>query len=276
MAKNQDLPSLPQVTLICVSGVNIPKSIYALWRSSAKIKFASVKLVSNRKPAFMPKGISFERALGTELDSIDEYSKYVIYNLWRHVDTQHCLVIQADGYVINPELWKSQFLEYDYIGAPWPVRPDAYIDPFGQHQRVGNGGFSLRSKRLLEVPKRFKVPWEVNVGSFYRHEGAGLYSEDGNVCVHNRHIYESAGCVWPDLPVALAFSVETRVEEFLGTPTFGFHKRIPTLKHAVLEVIAKIRFVWGLLWGLMPILVGLYLGSGWRETPKRSGLGKHQ
>jgi hypothetical protein len=244
MFKSNVTLELPEVTLVCISGVNVSNSIYALWRSSRHINFASVKLISNLRPSFLPSGISFETAIGTQLDSIDEYNRYVIYSLWRHVETSHCLIVQADGYVLNPKRWQSRFLEYDYIGAPWPIRENAYIDPFGQHQRVGNGGFSLRSKRLLEVPKKTEVPWEVNSGSFYRHEDAGLYSEDGNVCVHNRHIYEAAGCIWPELPIAIAFSVEKRVDEFQGTPTFGFHKRLPSLRYKALELFAKLRFTW--------------------------------
>lgn len=233
---------LPSVTLVCVSGVNIFNSIFALWRSSRKIQFSSVKLISNRRPKLLPSQIQFEKAVATELDSIDEYNKYLIYELGRHVETDYCLIVQADGYVLNPKLWKPEFLEFDYIGAPWPIKDDAYIDPFGNHQRVGNGGFSLRSKKLLELPATKKVPWEVNVGNFYRHEGAGFYSEDGNICVHNRHIYEAEGCRWPDVRLSLDFSVETHVEEYTGAPTFGFHKRFPSLKFRILETIAKFWF----------------------------------
>ena len=247
MARRARSLHLPEVTLVCVSGVNIANSLYALWRSSRKIKFASVKLISNMEPDIIPTGISFEKSRNTNLDSIDEYNKYIIYNLWRHIDTQHCLIVQADGYVINPNLWNSEFLEYDYIGAPWPIKDDAYIDPFGKHQRVGNGGFSLRSKRLLALPASEEVPWEVNIGDFYKHQGVGLYSEDGNICVHNRHIYESAGCKWPDVSLALDFSVETRIPEYTGAPTFGFHKRLPSLKHEFLEAVAKLRFALELL-----------------------------
>ena len=39
----------------------------------------------------------------------------------------------------------SPFLEYDYVGAPWPPNQDD--NSYG----VGNGGFSLRSKsKMLE------------------------------------------------------------------------------------------------------------------------------
>jgi hypothetical protein len=97
------------------------------------------------------------------------------------------------------------------------------------------------------------VPWEVNVGTFYRHEGAGLYSEDGNICVHNRHIYEDEGCRWPDVSLALDFSVESRVTEYKGALTFGFHKRFPSLKLRAIEAIAKVWFAVG-PWVLLPVI----------------------
>jgi hypothetical protein len=245
MSKTRSKIQLPNVTLVCISGVNIFHSIFALWRSSRKIQFSSVKLISNKRPRILPPQIIFEKSVDTELDSIDEYNRYVIYKLWRHIETEHCLIVQADGYVLNPTLWKPEFLEFDYIGAPWPIKDDAYIDPFGNHQRVGNGGFSLRSKKLLTVPSSTEVPWEVNFGNFYRHEGAGLYSEDGNICVHNRHIYEAHGCRWPDVSLALEFSVESRVTEYKGAATFGFHKRFPSLKLRTIEALAKARFALG-------------------------------
>jgi hypothetical protein len=266
MSKYRSKIQLHSVTLVCISGVNIFNSIFALWWSSRKISFGSVKLISNKKPKFLPSEVVFENSFETQLDSIDEYNRYVIYKLWRHVPTDHCLIVQADGYVLNPKHWKSEFLEYDYIGAPWPIKQDAYIDPFGNHQRVGNGGFSLRSRKLLSLPATVEIPWEVNVGNFYKHQWVGLYSEDGNVCVHNRHIYESAGCKWPSVSLALDFSVESRVAEYKGAPTFGFHKRIPSLKHKLVRTIAK---AWFSL--VLRVLIPVMEAVGFRRGTRNEG-----
>jgi tetratricopeptide (TPR) repeat protein len=43
--------------------------------------------------------------------------------------------------VINPTTWREEFLGCDYIGAQWFWHDDG--------MRVGNGGFSLRSRKLL-------------------------------------------------------------------------------------------------------------------------------
>ena len=39
------------------------------------------------------------------------------------------------------------FLEYDYIGAPWPIDQDEHVNQ--KEYGVGNGGFSLRSKSKM-------------------------------------------------------------------------------------------------------------------------------
>ena len=28
--------------------------------------------------------------------------------------------MQADSFVVNSDLWKDEFLKFDYIGGPWP------------------------------------------------------------------------------------------------------------------------------------------------------------
>src|ERR1700687_3454326 len=43
--------------------------------------------------------------------------------------------------LITPAAWREEFLGCDYIGAQWFWHDDA--------MRVGNGGFSLRSRKLL-------------------------------------------------------------------------------------------------------------------------------
>lgn len=236
--------SLPSVTLICVTGVNIEDSLYALWRSSLSLEFAAIKIVSPHRPLNLPAGISHEEPFRNQLDSIDAYSQYMIYDLWRHVDTDYCLVVQADGYVIEPELWSDDFLRYDYIGAPWRVSREAYLDPWGNSVRVGNGGFSLRSRKLLEVPREVEIPWDVNSSDFYNHMNVGLFSEDGNICVHNRHLYEEAGCVWAPLAVAIHFSREQKISEKQPKRTFGFHKKLPGFSQLARDFVYRYKFHW--------------------------------
>ena len=217
---------LSDVTLVSVTGVNFEKTLFALWQSSREIDFAAVKLITPIE-LDLPYWVSNEESIGSRLDSIDAYNHYIIYELHKNVETKFVLIVQADGFVIKPRIWSSRFLEFDYVGAPWKFSKTAYIDPFGSHQRVGNGGFSLRSRRLLETPQVLNIPFEVNDSDFYRHANADLRSEDGNICVHNRHLFESNGCTFADVETASLFSREKWVPERRLRSTFGFHKKMP-------------------------------------------------
>jgi len=60
-----------------------------------------------------------------------------------HVESSHCLIVQWDGHVLDADRWRPEFLDYDYIGASWPQFDDGHD--------VGNGGFSLRSRLLMDA-----------------------------------------------------------------------------------------------------------------------------
>lgn len=77
------------------------------------------------------------------IGSVAEYSRFVLKELGEYCHTGHVLLVQWDGYIINPQSWRPAFLEYDYIGVPWGWYQD--------NNRVGNGGFSQRSRRLLDA-----------------------------------------------------------------------------------------------------------------------------
>ena len=91
----------------------------------------------------VPAGFQFLPNVIAPLQSRDAYSEFVLRSLLAHVDTAHVLLVQWDGYVVNPAAWRAEFLDYDYIGATWFWHDDS--------MRVGNGGFSLRSRKLLSA-----------------------------------------------------------------------------------------------------------------------------
>ena len=220
---------LPSVTLISLAAIGFEKTIAALEASKSSIYFGDVKLVSPEKPVGLSSTIKWENSgpLRLRASGVDDYSHYFLYDMWRHIDTEFCLVVQGDGYVINPQLWSEEFLEFDYIGAPWPISKSAYVDPFGVHQRVGNGGFSLRSRKLMATSQTVDIPFDVNNNDFYRHFNAGSLAEDGNIAVHNRHIFEAAGNKFAPVEIAARFSQERRVKEIRGIKSFGFHEFAP-------------------------------------------------
>jgi hypothetical protein len=77
------------------------------------------------------------------LTSRADYSRFMLQKLAAEIGTSHALCVQWDGFVLHGANWNPAFLDYDYIGAPWPHFRDGH--------NVGNGGFSLRSRRLLDA-----------------------------------------------------------------------------------------------------------------------------
>lgn len=207
--------NLPDVTLIAIDSTNrIQNTIKALEISSRDISFGEVKLLSHRKPNNLPDFISFERCM--QIENINDFNLYMFREMGKHVSTSHCITVQDHAYIIHPELWDDAWLEYDYIGAPWAYREDAYIcHDTGEHVRIGNGGFSLRSKKLLDIPKQNNMPLL---------QEQGWFNEDGNICVYHRVKMLELGIKYAPIEIAARFSYENPVHENEGLKTFGFHR----------------------------------------------------
>ena len=209
---------------------NTIKSIYTCMDAAS---FGEVKLVTTKdyvekyKDELGQDGIIVEEQVNP-LTNIDEYNEYIMYHMYKHVNMEFALIVQDHAFILNPDAWTDEFLDYDYIGAPWPYRDRAYVTPFDEHVRVGNGGFSLRSKKLMEVPTKVDVPFHVaNNSDFYRMFGCVNTNEDGNICVHNKHIFEEQGCKIAPLELAKYFSYESPVPENQGILPFGYHRNLP-------------------------------------------------
>jgi glycosyltransferase involved in cell wall biosynthesis len=205
--------NLDNVTLITLTSVRLENHIKALELSSKYIKFGAIKIISDIKPTSLPNHI--EHHYIDKMSNIDEWSYAAIYKLGDYVDTEFAILIHDDGFIINPDSWKPEFLNYDYIGAPWPIPNDnfSYRDINGELIRVGNS-VSLRSKKLIDLPNKLNLEWK----AFH-----GYYNEDGFITVNYRHIYKQHGCKFADIDIAKYFSHETPIPETEGIKPFAFH-----------------------------------------------------
>ena len=52
----------------------------------------------------------------------------------------------------------------------------------------------------------------VAMNDFYKMFGGVNWNEDGNICVHNRHIFEEQGCKFAPVEVAKDFSHESPLD----------------------------------------------------------------
>lgn len=202
---------LPNVTLVSVASVRVDKTIKALKYSSKEILFGDIKLITHEVVNELDITV-----INVDKMDYEQYNKFIVFELYKYISTDYVLIIQDDGFVVNYEMWKDEFLDYDYIGAPWSLPHDnfSYRDFFGNIVRVGNGGFSLRSKKLLSLASKLNLEWK----SYF-----GFFNEDGFITCHNRHKYEENGCIIAPIDVAKYFSHEIQIPETEGIIPFGFH-----------------------------------------------------
>lgn len=190
--------SLSNVTLIVLTNRDFGGHKKAIDKSCEGIEWGAVKIIWDES-----------------ITGIDEWNYKIIYELHQYVQTEFAMLIHADGYVINPKSWRNEFLDYDFIGAPWPLPTDTYSyrDTHGNLVRVGNS-VSLRSKKLLELPSKLNLEWK----SFY-----GNTNEDGFLACHNRAKLEEEGINFAPIEEAIHFSREHNIPENAGIETFAFH-----------------------------------------------------
>ncbi|MCW2338499.1 hypothetical protein M2337_002732 [Sphingobium sp. B2D3A] len=186
---------LPDVTLCAVTSVNVEATVSALGRCLSIADFGECLLFTDA-----PVARADIRVIPiAPLLSASAYSQFLLQELAAYVRTSHVLIVQWDGFLLDPTAWSDKFLNYDYIGAVWPQ--------FQTGGQVGNGGFSLRSKRLLHacLDPAFHAS----------------HPEDVAICRENRAwLVERHGVRFADVDVAERFSFErTRPSR----PTFGFH-----------------------------------------------------
>ncbi len=208
---------LRNVTLVAVSGLNPAGAIQALEYSMQGVDYYQVVLIAHYAPSDLDKRITFKKCKDTELVSQDrsntnDYSKFMLYNLCDYIESDYVLIVHNDAYVLRPHKWEDKFLEYDYLGAPF--REKTHFTNEGEEVRIGNGGFSLRSKKMLTIFNELNLPFTDN--------GTGYFHEDGVICVYYRKLLEDKGIKFCPTDVGARFALEKVVKETVWDP-FGFH-----------------------------------------------------
>jgi hypothetical protein len=189
---------LPQVTLCAVDARSPALALQSMQRSMAQVEFGRAVLFTHAwSPPQPVPGLEIVHV--GPIRSGAAYSHFVLRELPLHVTTSHVLVTQWDGFVVDARAWRDEFLDCDYIGAPWPDQPPELA--------VGNGGFSLRSRRLLQAGQDSHITQE--------------HPEDLVLCRdHRAWLEREHGVRFADLDLARAFAFENATSP---GPVFGFH-----------------------------------------------------
>ena len=205
---------LPNVTLLAATSVDIDQTQLAMRISLQNILFGATKLLSSTPPKKKYSDIEY---VSIPPMSFLGYSQLIIEDLHKYFETSHCLIVQADSFVVNSDLWKDDFLQYDYIGAPWSdkiqVDPNLLLNV--EKNPVGNGGFSLRSRKLAETTAK------INFESLK----FPMKAEDVVICHFLYQEMIDSGIRFAPPKLAAQFSMEN-VENLYGQnvdSVFGFH-----------------------------------------------------
>lgn len=129
---------LPNVTVVAMTDRDYGQTIEAIYKTLKQITPSEVILFTDT----IQFDDKFKNIVIPRFGSWENYNHFVVKELHKYIKTDYILLIQHDGYVINGDAWTDEFLDYDYIGAPWMYKDG---------RNVGNGGFSLRSTRLHKI-----------------------------------------------------------------------------------------------------------------------------
>ena len=142
--------------------------------------------------------------------SYKDYQDFLLYQINDYINTDFAFFMQSDGFIINPEKFSQSFFDFDYIGAPWPQNIFKKIKVDGPV--VGNGGFSIRSKKLLNLCKN------IPKGDYF------YWHEDTMISLYYKKHFEDAGCKFAPIELASQFSIENPLHEGHTIENcFGFH-----------------------------------------------------
>lgn len=221
--------ALPQVALLAVDTVHPHLALSAMRHSMEWVDFASAHLLTDMRrngnlTKLVPRGVSVEHHKQSDaFRMFPGFTRrfYLDYEL--AVLTQpnallnrlpetvtHVLYTEWDASVLNPRAWRRSWLQYDFIGAPWPRHSvPGWPACDGRTNAVGNTGFSLMSRAFCrEIAKLAAESGDVR-----------RYASDMWACRTMRPTLEALGIRFAPVHVAEAFSCENRV--YAGS--FGFH-----------------------------------------------------
>ena len=100
-----------RVALICLETRHLELALNAIRRCTERFYFDEILLFTDQD--WVVDGVTIVRC--EPIRSAEEYSKFMLGDFHRHVRAPHFLVAQWDGFVMHPEKWRDDFLDWDYI-----------------------------------------------------------------------------------------------------------------------------------------------------------------
>ena len=208
------------LSIIALSDDNLKKSINVLANTAKHIPHKKIILLTSKVEIQISDNPEISIIKVEPITSAAQYNNFVIYKLHKFIDTSHVLIVQWDGQILNPKKWSEKFLNYDFVGAPFIPREYDFNycrDKNYNFYVIGNGGFTIRSKRLLESAIKYDLKDDLSYTNNH---------EDGFYSVLHREFLESRNFTWADFSTAKEFCLETplSLDDIFSFP-LGFHGR---------------------------------------------------
>ena len=215
---------LPNVSLLILNPAHGSELSASIIRFLQKhIEFGEVVHMTDRRPK------TFLDARHVEIPRMKwkEAQRWQALEIGRHFNKPFMLHIETDGFPFNFHLWDQAFLDWDYVGAPWPKG----VLACPEQNEVGNGGCSIQSRKFRDVL------W--NNRHLYRD---GLPSDVFFAMPEMMEKHREAGVRFAPKEVAIRFSFENPMPEFQGwhySKSFAFHGKIGECATMIGEAVRK-------------------------------------
>lgn len=194
--------NLPDVTLVMVETREHTLARMAIEECLDKVDFGDVLILTDKPDEFASLKCKPRIHLIPDGPTKLSWSRSWWFDVPPLLQTSQTLNIQWDSWIWDTSMWRDDFLDYDFCGAPWW---------YSDGKNVGNGGFSLVStalKRYLRA-NRAKFPCDTAV-------------DDDLLCRTYRPQLEDLGFVWAPEKVAHDFAFEC-CRPSPSSKHFGFH-----------------------------------------------------
>ena len=228
------------LSVSCIDTLNYEKSLHAIKRTVETLKKKTyvdrVYWYSDKPIVNHIYGVPVTHVKIDKMNGQLDYS-HISLKIVPEVCTQdYDIIVQWDGYAVNPDAWTDEFFKYDYIGATW----DDGV--------VGNGGFSWRSRKLYDAFVFNDIKHDYNQFESELVDRPMYAGEDKNgkfipedvvICRLYKIALENLGIKYAPYEVADRFSVENhsyispwteKPHPWIGT-SLGFHG-----KHGILSL----------------------------------------
>lgn len=197
-------PQLQDVTLCIIDCLNADRSIKVLEHCKKMCDFGAVKFLTS-----IP--VEYEHRVPImPLNSLVSYSIFMLTRIHEYIDTPFLQIVQRDGWILNPQSWKEEWKQYNYIG---PL--------YMQYPLVGSGGFSFRSKSLMEETARQTPKWDGTLAHAHKIQGKLMYYEDGEISLSGK--YKNFKIATPEDAAAYAQG-GSRDEKYFRDYPYGYHR----------------------------------------------------